>query len=681
MFVFAYANLADRPYLAEAIPLTAYANTFLYVTIGGLVHVALTRMGMALARSDLLLRQNERARQELQESEEQFRALAESSATGVVIQQDGHLVYGNPSFAGMARCLQRDIFGVSLWAFFSPEDDKALEEQLARRRDPAGGDPATPNQLLFKPLKGPPLWCEVVVADATYRNRAAIVANVLDVTDRVKAQSQVKQERDFSNSIIDAADAIIIALDERGGIVRFNAAGERITEFTEAELRGLTVWDTLLPEDSRQETMDLFNQIKHGRTAGHMEDVWLTKSAEERTIAWRWMAQTDARGEFSGVIVVGIDVTQQRILERQAMSTERLRSLGQIAGGVAHDLNNTLAGIMGPAELLLLDADDPQTEKRLSAIVTAAKRGAETVGRIQRFSKARTELDRQVFDLHALVDEVVYALRPHWRDAAQREGITIAITHDVPERVLVVASSGEIGNVLTNLIVNACEAMPDGGDITITGGQSDDVVLFQVADTGTGMSEETQANMFQPFFSTKGGENSGLGLAIIRGIILRHGGNIEVDSEPGIGTTFTVSLPAFTTEVEDQPTESTEGEQMDALRFLVVDDNEDIADFAGAVLKRVGHEVVVVYAGEEALTQLREAFFDVLITDYGMEGVSGTGLAREAVKLHPNIKMVLITGWDVSPSEFEDFHATLKKPFTIDQLKETVDGLVEQQNP
>lgn len=670
MYIFAYENLQERADLLAAFPGSILASMFLYVTVGGCVTLALHYMEQGLGRARALLGENERARRELQESEEQFRALAESSPTGIVIQQDGHLVYANPRFAEMARAVRSDVFGLSLWDFFDPKGADSLRARLSGARET--GAAHDPVQLLFQPLKGKPIWCEAAVANAVYRDRDAIVANVLDVSDRVRAQREVQRERDFTTNIINAADAIIMALDAEGRVTRFNPAGERITGYREEELRGRSFWECVVPEDDRPQALALIAGVSPDNSRGQVESVWLTKGGEERTIAWRWVAQTSPSGDVRGIIAVGIDVTQQRILERQAMAAERLRALGQMAGGVAHDLNNTLAGILGPVELMLMDEQDPERMRELAAVAAAARRGAETVRRIQRFSQARTDLDRQVFNLRELVEEVIHTLRPRWRDEAQRRGVAITVADHVPDDLTVTGSVGEIGNVLTNLIVNACEAMPSGGEITITGSRIDDMVQFAVEDTGCGMTAETVDSVFQPFFSTKGADNSGLGLAVCRGIILRHGGSIEIDSEPGRGTVFRITLPSGALAAARGPV-SARAAATGALRCLVVDDTIPIADFAGAALAKMGHHATVVYTSDDALGKLREESFDLLLTDYGMEGLSGVHLAHEARRLHPDIKTVVMTGWDFADDEFEGVDASLSKPFTIGQLSETIE--------
>ena len=670
MFILTYAALSEQPELLGLFPGTACVNALLYFVVGSMVYLARTQMTSAQERSAQAASSQERARTELRERDEQFRALAESSATGIVIHQDGRLVYGNPHFFSMARCLSDDVFGLSLWDFFDQAGVAEVQAQLARRKA-FGTDPVPPNQVLFKPVKGAPRWCEVAVAEAVFWQQPAIVANLLDVTERVEAQQAVLRERDFSNNIINTADAIIMVLDGEGRIVVLNPAGERVTGYTQDEVRGQPYWDAVSPPQIRDDNMELFATIRQGEGSGAVEGLWQTRSGAEVTIAWRYVGQYSGDGSLTGVVAVGIDVTQQRILERQQMATERLRSLGQIAGGVAHDLNNMLAGIMGPTDLLMLIETDADKERALKSIMAAATRGAETVRRIQSFSKNRTDVDKQVFDLRELTEEVIFSLRPRWKDAAEQRGMTIRVHDEVPQGLMVHASSGEIGNVLMNLIVNACEAMTADGEITITGMQKDNQAQFHVADTGSGMSEETMAQIFHPFFSTKGVDtNSGLGLAVIQGIILRHGGAISVDSMLGRGTTFTITLPAQLPEAgasdRQVPGVVSEGE----LRILVVDDVPEIADYVAAIAKRAGHQPTAVYSGEAALEQMQSERFDMLITDYGMEGISGPDLAERAHALYPDIKMILITGWDVAVEEFPLFQGMLKKPCTRQQLEE-----------
>lgn len=542
MFALAYTHLLTEADIGAGVIQAALGNTLVYVTVGGFLQAMLSRSESALRASNALLMENARARRELGESEEQFRALAENSPTAIVIEQDGHLVYANPRFAEMCRVSRADVYGLSLWDHFADADAARLKAQLAARR---GATAPGPDQLLVRLPNGQTFWCEIAVADAVYRQQPALVANLMDVTARVLAAQEVRRERDFSKGIIESADAIILVLDGRGHVEMINPAGERLTGYTTAEMKGWPWYRFVVTEDQWDDARAWFEGVRAAPGRGDVEVVWTGRNGTLSTIAWRYTCATDSQGRLTRLTAVGIDVTQQRLLEQQAMATERLRALGQVAGGVAHDLNNTLAGIMGPADLLLLDEEDEERQRELQTIMSAARRGAETVKRIQRFAKARTELEHEAFELAPLVDEVVSVLRPLWRDAAQRRGASIKMINDVPAGLRVTGNAGEIGNALTNLLVNACEAMPEGGQVQISGRGRERTVVLEVADNGSGIPEETLEHIFEPFFSTKGPErNSGLGLAVIRGIILRHGGTIEVSSKLGLGTRFVIALPA-----------------------------------------------------------------------------------------------------------------------------------------
>ncbi|MEI6501609.1 MAG: PAS domain S-box protein, partial [Armatimonadota bacterium] len=344
MFILTFSALSEQPELLGLFPSTACANALLYFVVGSMVYLARMQMTSAQKRSAQAASSQERARTRFEERDEQFRALAESSATGIVIQKNGLLFYANPHFVSMAHCLNQDVFGLSLWDFFEGSGVTEVQAQLARRKA-FGTDPVPPNQVLFKPLKGAPRWCEVAVAEAVFWGEPAIVANLLDVTDRVEAQQAVRRERDFSNNIINTADAIIMVLDGEGRIVLLNPAGERVTGYAQDEVRGKPYWDVVSPPRLRDDNNELFETIRQGEASGAIEGPWQIRSGEEIAISWHYVGQYSTAGVLTGVVAVGIDVTQQRSLERQQKATERLRSLGQIAGGVAHDLNNILSPV------------------------------------------------------------------------------------------------------------------------------------------------------------------------------------------------------------------------------------------------------------------------------------------------------------------------------------------------
>ncbi len=365
--------------------------------------------------------------------------------------------------------------------------------------------------------------------------------------------------------------------------------------------------------------------------------------------------------------------TETRTAQARIVEMEKLRAVGEMTSGIAHDFNNMLMAIIGNAEFL----DEPELgEERLDyvkKILTAASDAAVTVRRLQEYSRTLPEADDfETLDINKIAGDAVDLTRHKWKNQAQGRGVIIDVKKDLdPELLAIRGNAPEIREVLTNLIFNAVDAMPEGGIITVgTGGRGQRAVIF-VRDTGTGMTEEVKSKLFTPFFSTKGRSGNGLGLAMSYGIIRKHGGEIDVDSAPGQGTTFSLSFPVSTESVkEDQP--PTDRAPMPSLRILVIDDAADVAGAVAAILRKLTHKVKIAESGYEGIKRLREERFDVIVTDLGMPGMSGREVALGAKDVAPNAPVILLTGWGESLREQDDIppgvDLVLSKPIRLEQL-------------
>jgi signal transduction histidine kinase len=258
----------------------------------------------------------------------------------------------------------------------------------------------------------------------------------------------------------------------------------------------------------------------------------------------------------------------------QLVQTERLRALGEMAAGVAHDFNNLLAVILGRAELLQRRTTDPEVARGLEAVRRAAQDGADTVRRIQEFTRTRQTRPFGRVEILDIVREVVELTRPRWKDEAQSRGIRYDVQVE-GEPAVVEGRPEELREVFTNLLVNALEAMPAGGACRVRIRAEGDRVTIRVDDTGCGMSEETRRRVFEPFFTTKGARGNGLGLAVVWGIVQRHRGTVEVASRVGQGTTITLTLPVATSTVDDQEPHEPSPAPLDA-HVLVIDDEPEV---------------------------------------------------------------------------------------------------------
>src|SRR5437899_241620 len=329
--------------------------------------------------------------------------------------------------------------------------------------------------------------------------------------------------------------------------------------------------------------------------------------------------------------------------QAQLVQTERLRALGEMAAGVAHDFNNLLAVILGRAELLQRRATDPEVGRGLEAVRRAAQDGADTVRRIQEFTRTRQTRPFGRVDILSVVREVIELTRPRWKDEAQSQGIH----YDVRVEGEPAAAEGrpeELREVFTNLLVNALEAMPGGGACRVRVRGDGDKITISVDDTGCGMSEETRRRVFEPFFTTKGARGNGLGLAVVWGIVQRHQGTIGVASTLGHGTTITVTLPVATSVVGDEELREPSAAPQDA-RVLVIDDEPEVRSIVADVLLDAGYTVVQATDGAEGLRRLEKERFDMVLSDVSMPGLSGWNVASECRAHFPHCRVGLVTGW------------------------------------
>jgi PAS domain S-box-containing protein len=378
----------------------------------------------------------------------------------------------------------------------------------------------------------------------------------------------------------------------------------------------------------------------------------------------------------------------------ELVRTEKLRALGQMAAGVAHDLNNVLMAILGQVELLKMEAETRGVQEALRTLETAATDGAHIVHNLQGFARQQPTGPRAACDLGGLVRETVELTRPHWKDQPQHRGVTIEVRTALPDLPPILGNPPEIREALTNLILNAVDAMPQGGTLTlatrlvpatddgrretgdrVTIGPPSPVpgqwIELTVADTGTGMSDEVQRKIFEPFFTSKGGHGTGLGLAIVYAIMERHRGRIEVASTLGKGTTFILLFPAAPASALTPPPVVAR-QQVMARRILLIDDDPLVRKTIASLLRAVGHAVTEADGGKEGLALLAELSVDLVLTDLGMPEVSGREVARITKARNPHLPIVLLTGWGDQPGVIAEHQEiadrVVGKPFRLEEL-------------
>jgi GAF domain-containing protein/CheY-like chemotaxis protein len=362
----------------------------------------------------------------------------------------------------------------------------------------------------------------------------------------------------------------------------------------------------------------------------------------------------------------------------QLVRTEKLRALGEMASGVAHDFNNLLASILGRAQLTLQRLQDPQLRKWIQVIERAALDGAQTVRRLQEFTRIRRDQQRFVaVDLNEVVRGALEITQSRWREETRSRGVAVDVQTSFASLLPVAGDPAELREAMTNLILNAVDAMPTGGTLTLTTALENNEVVVTVADSGVGIPEAIRGKIFDPFFTTKGPQGTGLGLSMTYGILSRHGGRITVESHVGRGTAFRLTFAPGEALDLDGPAPEPEPTPLGvSLRCLVVDDEEEVGTVLGDVLTTGGHRVVVLTDGGEAIARFRAEPFDLVFTDLAMPRVSGWQVAQAVKEIAPTVPVVLVTGFGVELSaEERQIHGVdlvVVKPLKIQDVLDVV---------
>jgi len=368
-----------------------------------------------------------------------------------------------------------------------------------------------------------------------------------------------------------------------------------------------------------------------------------------------------------------------REVQQQVVAQERLRAFGEMAGGVVHDFNNALMSVIGYSELLLEDDEmlrDFKTARNYLKIMnTAGHDASHVISRLRDFYRPKDLID--VFsgvDLNEIVEEAVPLTRPKWKDQALASGHAIEMKLNLAKVPAILGNAAELREVVTNLIFNAVDAMAENGTITLRTGNEGSEIFLEVIDTGTGMDEQVRQRCLEPFFSTKGDKGTGVGLSMVFGIVKRHEGSVEIESEVGKGTTFRLRFktPAETVELaEDQTCKVAR-----RLQVLVVDDEPVARDVMRKFLLSDGHNVVTASDGQKALNYAKTGEFDLMITDQGMPGMNGMQLAVTVRGMFPSQPVILVTGFSndslCGENKTSAVDAVVQKPIAHRKLRRAV---------
>ncbi|MHC4454097.1 MAG: PAS domain S-box protein, partial [Planctomycetota bacterium] len=519
---------------------------------------------------------------------------------------------------------------------------------------------------------------EIIEPDQPFMDIMADVGTQLGrVVERMKAaKKEVEFKRFFDLSI----DMLCIA-----GIdcyfKKINSSFGKILGYSDKELLSQPFIYFIHPDDKTRTIEVVENKISKGDDVINFENRYRCKDG-----SYRWFMWT-AKPVIEEGIMFGIarDVTEHKQIEEALIQSEKMKAMGIMTSGVAHEFNNILAVISNNAQLLkeaYRYRGDIELMKSLSIICRMVDDGAEIVDRMYEFIDIKKDTSKfSSIDLNDLIKQVIGFTMPRWKEMAHAKGIIYNIDQkDFKEIPAVLGNPSEIREVLLNIVNNALDEMPVGGKVSFYTWNDKDSVFVAISDTGNGMSEEVKKKIFDPFFTTRSPEGTGLGMSVSYGIIKRHGGNIDVESELGKGSTIILSLPVFRKSFRQVVTpKKTMKLKVKNLNVLIVDDKKDVAESLGKLFVEEGQNVCVVTNGVEAIRLLKNKKFDLMLCDLVMPVVNGRDIVKMVNTMKKKPKVGLITGWkyNVEDTEIEDMEVdfVVKKPFNLSVLRRDINNI------
>jgi PAS domain S-box-containing protein len=580
------------------------------------------------------------------------------------------------------------LIGWSLFTFVHPDDVRVATQRLDRTL--LTGDKVS-FRSRYRGADGRDRWFHWKLRRA--RNSRQVYAVAQDVTDQYTSEQELARANEILSAVLLSAPLPIWASDPEGRVQFWNGAAEQVLGWTAEEVLNGIPPDPL-PKCSGAQGM---------RLAGERMS-WRRRDGSSRDLRF-WTAPLHENGTECGTLGMTVDVTvydaelygalQQayddlRHTREAVMQHERLRVLGQMASGIAHDINNALSPVKLYTQTLLEDEKGLTANGRrnLKTIRNAIDDVCETVARMREFYRLREpELTLTPVNLNEIVQQVVDLTRARWRDMSQQAGIVIqAVTELAENPPSILGIESEIREAVANLIFNAVDAMPAGGKLTLRTGvlkgeQDIRQVYVEVVDTGSGMDEETRRRCLEPFFTTKGERGTGLGLAMVYGAVQRNHAAIDIESSLGSGTTIRLRFEVAASETVQAVPAKSGSIVPSSLRVLVIDDDPLVTEVLRDILERDGHVVTTAEGGEPGICVFREArnrgeAFALVLTDLGMPFVDGRRVASTVKAESPSTPVILLTGWgrrlvaegDVPPH----VDRVVSKPPDLSELREAL---------
>jgi len=539
-----------------------------------------------------------------------------------------------------------------------------------------------------------------------------------NITERIESEKALKESEMFKNDILNSLTGHIAVLDSSGIIVGVNEAWNKFALENNGDPNALGAGaDYISVCRKAAENGDLYakntllgiDSVMSKRAANFILEYPCHSQTKKR---WFTLRISPMKKSNSGVVVYHENITESKLAEealkkshaeleaalkklnetqKQVLFQEKMRSLGQMTSGICHDINNSLTPIMGYIDLLKADETlNTKYSTSFDRIIKSTNDIAKTISRLREFYRTDlSEKELSEMNINNIILETIELTKHRWKNISDLSGAVINVQTDLSESLPVTIGEGsEIVEALTNLILNACDAMPKGGILEVKSHLKDNTIIIEVKDSGTGMDESLLLRCLDPFFTTKGDKGTGLGLSMVFGIMERHKGELKIDSLLGEGTTVKLLLPVKKPEYKTAPTTTANGSaSIGKLKILTVEDDPVIGEMLIMMLEKKGFEPVSAGNGKEGLLKYNDAInnsvpFDIVITDLGMAEMDGISFSRSIKNLTPNIPVILLTGFGslLDMTEQTTIDYLLNKPILSSELMKAIATLSSKKN-
>jgi len=629
--------------------------------------------------------QAERAQRE---SETKYSALVENSNDGIIMISEGILTFVNKASIELVGYSPEEMIGENFFNFVAPDYRELVLNRYTERMEGKNVPSVYVIELLSRDGKTIPVELNAIRID--FEDKPADLVFIRNISERMQADEALRESEEKHRTVLEANPDPVVVYDMEGRVIYFNPAFTRVFGWTLDE-RINKKMDVFLPEEALPETKAMIDKVLAGESFYSIESKRFTKEGKIIPVSISGAIYKDQENSPVGSIINLRDISEQKTIEKQLHHAQKMEAIGTLAGGVAHDFNNLLMGIQGRTSLMMSDTGSPHPHsEHLKGIEDYVQSAAELTNQLLAFAKGGkyevrpTDLNKLVKDQNVMFGRTKKEITIRGKYAENLWSAEV--------------DQGQIEQVLLNLYLNAWQSMPAGGDLYI---QTENVtfdenhikpfevapgryVKISVADTGFGMDETTRQRIFDPFFTTKEmGRGTGLGLASAYGIIKNHGGFVDVHSEKGEGSTFSLYLPASGKKVIEDvklPKDVLKG----AGTVLLVDDEEMIIDVGKPMLKKMGYNTLTAGSGKDAIEiyKGKKDQIDIVILDMIMPEMGGGDTYDKLRKINPEIKVLLSSGYSVDGQATEILErgcdGFIQKPFNMKNLSQKIREILDK---